>query len=90
MDTITAEQVRDAITGTAFAASTRYEALPAAEQRAMWGAVPFGRKPVKHIPKRGGIEVQWRTLSRDWCYQFFTYEQIARSIRSGKAIEVQR
>jgi hypothetical protein len=86
----TAEQVDRGIRHTFFETRATFKALSANEQRVIFGAVPFGRMPVKHDARRGGVHVQWRTISRDWCYQFFTYQQIADAINRGERVRVQR
>jgi hypothetical protein len=87
---ITATKVAAEIRCTFFATRTSFQALTADEQRTIFGAVPFGRMPVKHDARRGGVEVRWQTLSRDYCYQFFTYQQIADAINRGERVRVQR
>jgi hypothetical protein len=87
---VSAEQVDRQIRHTFFETRATFKALTADEQRSLWGAAPFGRMPVKHDARRGGVEVRWQTLSRDYCYQFFTYQQIADAINRGERVRVQR
>lgn len=87
---MTAEQVKNEIRYTTFDKRSTFQPLTADEQRSLWGAVPFGRMRICHNPRRGGVDVVLRTISRDWNYQFVTYQQIADAINRGERVRVCR
>lgn len=84
---ITAAEIFNNIRYTTFSANTKFEKMPAAIQRELFGKAVFGKKSVKWNAARKIIITHVTTISRDYDTQEYTLEEVAKLVNDSKFAE---
>lgn len=87
MTNATADSIFASIRFTFFTASGKFEKMPAALQRELFGVAIFGRKSIRWNERTREIETYVTTISRDYDIQGYTLVEVAELVNRKRYAE---